>query len=270
MGGENQLVDTTFKVQKMDCAAEEQLVRLCLSEQQAVKHLAFDIPNRTVVVTHTGDSTPIEYLLDALNLDSTLISQNQAEELELDARDEQQRKLLIIVLLINFGLFVLELATGFLAQSMGLVADSLDMLADALVYALSLYAVGKAALQKKRVAKLSGYFQLSLAVFGLIEVIRRFLGFGDEPSFSLMILVSLVALAGNVASLLVLQRANSQDVHMRASWIFTSNDVLVNIGVIVAGILVFLTGSNVPDLLIGAGVFFLVGSGAFRILRLAA
>lgn len=270
MAESNQLVSTTFKVQKMDCAAEEQLVRLHLSEQQNVKHLAFDIPNRTVVVTHTGDSAPIARLLDTLNLDTTLVGQHETDEIELDASDEQQRKLLIIVLLINFGLFVLELVTGFLAQSMGLVADSLDMLADALVYALSLYAVGKAVVQKRRVARLSGYFQLSLAVFGVVEVVRRFLGYGDEPSFTLMIVISLIALAGNVASLLVLQRANSQDVHMKASWIFTSNDVLVNIGVIVAGVLVFATGSNIPDLVVGAAIFLVVGSGAFRILKLAA
>lgn len=266
----NQLVSTTFKVQKMDCAAEEQLVRLHLSEEQSVKHLAFDIPNRTVVVTHTGDSNQIAHLLDTLNLNTTLVGHEQADEIPLDAGDEQQRKLLIIVLLINFGLFVLEMTTGFLAQSMGLVADSLDMLADALVYGLSLYAVGKAVAQKRNVARLSGYFQLSLALFGVIEVVRRFLGYGDEPSFTLMIVISLIALAGNVASLLVLQRANSQDVHMKASWIFTSNDVLVNIGVVVAGILVFMTGSNIPDLVVGAGIFLLVGSGAFRILRLAA
>lgn len=264
-----QLVSTTFKVEKMDCAAEEQLVRLQLSEQENVKHLAFNLMDRTVVVTHTGDNTQIVNLLDALNLDSTLTGYEQVDELPLDANDEQQRKLLIIVLLINFGLFVLELGTGLLAQSMGLVADSLDMLADAIVYGLSLYAVGRAVIQKKRVAKLSGYFQLLLALFGIVEVIRRFIGYGDEPNFNLMIIISFVALAGNVASLLVLQRAQSQDVHMKASWIFTSNDVIVNIGVIVAGVLVFVTGSNIPDLLVGAGIFILVATGAFRILKLA-
>ncbi|MCC6457698.1 MAG: cation transporter [Caldilineaceae bacterium] len=264
-----ELVSTTFKVEKMDCTAEEQLVRLQLSEQQNVKHLAFNLPNRTVIVTHTGDSAPIARLLDALNLDATQVGQEQVDTIQPDASDRQQRNLLIIVLLINFGLFALELVTGFLAQSMGLVADSLDMLADAIVYALSLYAVGKAVIQKKRVARISGYFQLLLAVLGIIEVIRRFMGHGEEPNFTLMITISLFALAGNAASLWVLQRAQSQDVHMRASWIFTSNDVIVNIGVIVASVLVFMTGSNIPDLLVGAAVFVLVGTGAFRILKLA-
>lgn len=164
---------------------------------------------------------------------------------------------------------MLELTTGVIANSMGLVADSLDMLADAIVYGLSLYAVGKVVAQKMQVARLSGYFQLLLAGFGIFEVVRRFIGAGNEPSSMLMIIISLIALAGNLASLFVLQRAQSQDVHMKASWIFTSNDVIANISVMFAGILVFLTGSKIPDLVVGAAVFCLVSYGAFRILKLS-
>jgi Co/Zn/Cd efflux system component len=260
---------TTFRVPQMDCAAEEQLVRMKLADHSEVKQLSFDLSARTVAVTHTGDYDMIEQAMQELNLGAVLVERESLDELEPDANDEQQRKLLIIVLLINAGLFALEMATGLIAQSMGLVADSLDMLADALVYGLSLYAVGKAVSQKKQVARASGYFQLFLAVFGIVEVVRRFTGEGDEPSFTLMILISLIAFAGNVTSLLILQRAQNQDVHMKASWIFTTNDVLVNIAVIVAGVLVFFTSSKLPDLVVGGVVFFLVGSGAFRILKLS-
>lgn len=216
-------------------------------------------------------SAGIEQAMRELNLGASLAEREllDDDDVELDPNDAQQRRLLIIVLLINAGLFGLELITGFLANSMGLVADSLDMLADALVYGLSLYAVGKAAANKKRVARISGYFQLSLAVFGLVEVLRRFFGAGDEPGFVLMIGISLVALAGNAASLVILRRTQSQDANIRASQIFTSNDVLVNIGVIIAGVMVFVTGFNIPDLVVGAAVFFLVASGAFRILQLS-
>lgn len=258
-----------FKVPHMDCSAEEQLVRMQLATCEDIKRLVFDLPERTVAVTHTGNSGEIERLMRELNLGAALVERAPVDELEPDAGDEHQRKFLIIVLFINAALFVIELLAGFIAGSMGLVADSLDMLADALVYGLSLYAVGKALQHKKAVARASGYFQLILAVFGSVEVMRRFFGAGDEPSFSLMIGISLLALAGNVASLLILQRANSQEVHMKASWIFTTNDVLVNIGVMVAGVLVFVTRSKVPDLLVGAAVFVLVASGAFRILKLS-
>lgn len=264
-----QLERTTFKVPQMDCAAEEQLVRMQLSDREEVKRLTFDLAGRTVAVTHTGNTAEIERAMQDLNLGASVIGREEVDELEPDAGDEQQRKLLIIVLVINAALFVLEMATGLIAQSMGLVADSLDMLADALVYGLSLYAVGKAVAQKKQVAKMSGYFQLALAVFGVVEVLRRFFGAGDEPNFTLMIVISLIALAGNVASLVVLRRTQSQDANIRASQIFTSNDVLVNVGVIVAGVLVYFTGSKIPDLVVGAAVFCLVGFGAYRILQLS-
>ena len=70
---------------------------------------------------------------------------------------------------------------------MGLVADSLDMFADSIVYGLALFVVGKALFQKRKIARISGYLQLLLAVFGFVEVIRRFLGYGDTPNFRTMI-----------------------------------------------------------------------------------
>lgn len=261
----------TFTVPQMDCAAEEQMVRMALADNPQVRQLAFDLPRRTVAITHAGEASPIEMAMQGLGLGATLTARDTLESIapDADADDARQRRLLWIVLLINAGLFVVELAMGLVADSMGLVADSLDMLADAFVYGLSLYAVGQFATRKKRVARLSGFFQLGLAVLGMIEVVRRILGAGEEPSVALMLGISLLALAGNVASLLVLQRTRSEEVHMKASRIFTTNDVLVNLGVIVAGILVYLTNSRLPDLVVGAMVFVLVASGAARILRLA-
>jgi Co/Zn/Cd efflux system component len=180
----------------------------------------------------------------------------------------RQRQVLITVLVINAGLFGLEMVMGIVARSLGLVADSLDMLADAFVYGLSAYAIGKAAARKRSIVKLSGFLELSLALFGLAEAIRRFLGFEEAPDFRQMILISLVALAGNAACIYLLKKLKSQEAHIRATMIFTNNDVLVNIGVIVAGIAVYLTGSKYPDIVIGSFVFLLVIRGAIRILRL--
>lgn len=91
----------TFKVPQMDCAAEEQLVRMKLSDQEGVKRLTFDLPGRTFVVTHTTNGVEIEGLMRELNLGASLVGREQVDELEPDASEEQQRKLLIIVLLIN-------------------------------------------------------------------------------------------------------------------------------------------------------------------------
>lgn len=258
-----------FDVPKMDCGAEEQLVRMRLEDLSDVLRVDCDLARRTVDVVHKGDAAAIERSLATLNFGARLIEREPVETLDAAGQDVRQRRLLVVVLAINATLFGVELALGFVAQSMGLVADSLDMLADALVYSLSLYAVGRSSGHKRAVARLSGWFQLLLATLGMIEVVRRFLGAGDEPSVALMIGVSLLALAGNIASLVVLRRSRSRDVHIQASQIFTSNDVLVNLGVIVAGLLVYATSTKLPDLLVGAAVFALVAYGAVRILRLA-
>ena len=178
------------------------------------------------------------------------------------------RKLLSIVLIINFSFFVIEIITGIISNSMGLVADSLDMLADAFVYGLSLLVVGKALIHKRRVAKLSGYLQLTLVVMGFIEILRRFIGTGEVPNYKMMIIISLLALFANVVSLYILQKSKSNEVHIKASMICTSNDVIANAGVITAGVLVLLLHSNIPDLVVGTIVFTMVLRGSIRILQL--
>ena len=253
----------------MDCPSEENMIRMKLDGQEFVK-LDFDIPNRNLYVYHEGEINPIYEAVNDLNLGASLISSEKSELSFINNEDHsKEKKLLWTVLLINFSLFILEIITGFFSRSMGLVADSLDMLADAIVYSLSIYAVGHIASKKKRVAKISGYFQMALAIFGIIEVIRRFLGFEEVPVFQTMIVISLFALIGNAVSLYLLQKSKSKEAHMQASMIFTSNDVIVNIGVIVAGILVYFTNSKFPDLIIGSIVFLLVAKGAVRILKLA-
>lgn len=260
---------STFKVAKMDCAAEEQLVRMKLGNREDIEGLQFDLANRQLTVVHTGPVEPIAQTLDELRLDSSLLETEDAGLAELTEEAPSDRRLLIIVLVINAFFFIVELITGFLARSMGLVADSLDMLADALVYGLALYAVGRAVSAQKRIARISGYFQLALAVGGLFEVIRRFVSPEAIPNFWLMMGISFLALLGNSASLWLLNRSNSKQAHMQASQIFTSNDVIANIGVIIAGGLVYWTGSPLPDLIVGLVVFILVARGAFRIFQLS-
>lgn len=252
----------------MDCPSEENMIRMKLDGLPFAK-LDFDIPNRNLYVYHEADVQPITSALHDLNLGSSLKTTEQCEIKDFGSSQSGEKKLLWAVLLINFLLFIVEMFTGFISGSMGLVADSLDMLADAIVYGMSIYAVGKAASKKKSVARISGYFQLILAAFGFAEVIRRFLGLEVAPCFEMMIIVSLFALIGNAICLYLLQKSKSKEAHMQASMIFTSNDVIVNIGVIIAGVLVYFTNSKYPDLIVGAIVFSLVTRGAFRILKLS-
>lgn len=88
------------------------------------------------------------------------------------------------------------------------------------------------------------------------------------PDFSTMIIISILALIANGICLYLLQKSKSKEAHMQASMIFTSNDVIINLGVIIAGLLVNWLNSNKPDLIIGAIVLILVIQGAVRILKL--
>jgi Co/Zn/Cd efflux system component len=173
------------------------------------------------------------------------------------------------LLAINAVMFVVEIVAGWLAQSTGLLADSLDMFADAAVYGLALYAVGRHAGHQLGAARLSGWLQLLLALGALAEVLRRALS-GSEPEPLPMMGIAALALCANVACVALLARHREGGAHMRASWIFSTNDVLANLGVIVAGLLVAWSGSNIPDLAIGTLIALLVLNGARRILRLQA
>jgi len=255
----------------MDCPTEENLVRLKLEPMACVHGLEFDISQRILTVFHTGSIAQIAQALDSLNLGATpletvTIAQNLSQQI---SRQTTQRNVLWAVLIINASFFAAEITAGLISDSMGLIADSLDMLADAFVYGLSLLVVGATEIRKKQIARWSGYFQLSLATFGLIEVLRRFVSLDKLPNFRIMVIVSLLALVANALCLYLLQRAKSHEVHMQASLIFTSNDIIINLGVVAAGVLVDWLNTGIPDLIIGAVVFVIVVRGGLRILALS-
>lgn len=260
---------STFHISQMDCPSEEQMIRMKLEDFEGVKQLSFDLSNRILEVYHTTHVESIHAAIHALGLKDEFKGTEEAEMPIAKNGDAQQRKILWWVLGINFTFFVIEMTTGWFSRSMGLIADSLDMLADSLVYALSLLVVGSTTIKKIKVAKISGYFQMTLALIGFSEVLRRFFSDSETPLFQFMIIVSVFALLGNLISLWLINKNQSKDAHMQASSIFTSNDIIVNGGVILAGTLVYSLNSKWPDLVIGGLVFVVVMQGAFRILKLS-
>jgi len=183
----------------------------------------------------------------------------------IEAESRQQSRVLITLLAINAAMFVLEVVSGILAESTGLIADSLDMVADAVVYGIGLYAVGRVASAKIRAAFVSGYFQMALALIVALDVSRRAV-FGSEPEPAFMVLIGLVALAANVVCLKLISGNRDGGVHMRASWIFSRNDVIANVGVILSGGLVYVTGVRWPDLVVGIAIAYIVFRGALTII----
>tara|TARA_R110000782_G_scaffold30891_18_gene76631 strand:- start:508 stop:1113 length:606 start_codon:yes stop_codon:yes gene_type:complete len=181
-----------------------------------------------------------------------------------DIDPKNQRNLLIVLLVINGVMFLFEFAFGLYAESTGLIADSLDMLADAMVYGSALFVIGKTAIAKANSAMLSGVFQMLLGFGVIIEVVRRFI-FGSEPISAVMIVISLIALTANIVCLVLLNKHKQGEIHMRATWIFSKNDVIANLGVITAGLLVAYFDSAIPDLIIGAIISAVVLYGSYQI-----
>lgn len=185
---------------------------------------------------------------------------------EMEAKNAQQRQVLRSLLLINLIMFFLESFSGIFAQSSALIADSLDMLADAIVYGLSFYAIGKSPLKKKRTAFLSGIFQVTLAFFVLIDVIRKL--FRDtQPEFFVISGIGIVALLANIYCFKLISRYKDNEIHLRASWLFSRNDVIANISVIIAGLMVNFFHSPIPDLIVGLGITLLVFKGGISIIQ---
>ncbi len=256
-----------FRVADMDCSAEEELVRMSLDGLDGISRIAVDLNGREVTIEHNLKPSTIAAVLEPLDLGTTHLGDGGSIAAPVD--EERERNGLQIAFAINAVLFVGELGFGLVSRSMGLIADGLDMGADASVYALSLAAVGKSGMRKKRLARTSGYLQLGLAILGLVEVLRRFIAESGPPETTTMIFVSLLALAGNIATMAVLSRIKTGEAHIQASWIFTANDIKVNALVILAAIAVAVTDSAVPDLAAGAIIFAIVANGARRILRVA-
>ena len=264
--------ETVFSIPKMDCPSEERLIRMQLEAVSGIKNLKFDISGRTLAVVHDSDEKMILNSLEPLNFGAKIVSTTAASAAALDSSELQdsagESRVLKQLLAINAIMFFVELGIGFAAQSTGLIADSLDMFADAAVYGMSLYAVGKSGHHKRRAARFSGYIQLVLAVMALSEVVRRAF-FGGEPDAPLMMGVSFVALIANVTCMALLAKHREGAVHMKASWIFSTNDVIANLGVIAAGSIVYFTSKQWPDLLIGAIIAIVVLRGALKILKIS-
>jgi cation diffusion facilitator family transporter len=186
-------------------------------------------------------------------------------ELERLARQAEQRRVLIVVLIINAVMFFAEFGAGLVAGSAALMADATDMLGDALVYGVSLYAIARSDRWKAGVAAFKGAFILLLGLGILVNVAIKIQS-GVPPSSTLMLIFGGLALVANLVCLGLLWRFRAQDVNMASTWECSRNDVISNVGVLIAAALVAVTSSPWPDILIGLAMAAVVLRSAVRVL----
>lgn len=190
---------------------------------------------------------------------------SKGRELEQLARQADQRRVLVIVLAINAVMFLAEFGAGLVAGSAALMADASDMLGDALVYGLSLYAISRGDRWKAGAAAFKGAFILLLAIGIAINIMIK-IASGVPPSSTLMLAFGAAALIANLVCLGLLWRFRSEDVNMASTFECSRNDVISNIGVLVAAAAVAATSSPWPDILIGAAMAVIIFRSSIRVL----
>jgi cation diffusion facilitator family transporter len=194
---------------------------------------------------------------------------SKGRELEKLSKQADQRRVLVSVLVINAGMFVLEFGAGIMAGSTALMADATDMLGDALVYGVSIYAIARSNRWKAGAAMFKGVFILALSVGIVLNVIAK-VHSGIPPSSTLMLVFGGLALLANLACLRLLWRFQSHDVNMASTFECSRNDVVSNVGVLVAACAVGLFNSPWPDIIIGSAMALLFLRSSLRMMADAA
>ena len=185
---------------------------------------------------------------------------------EVDVGSPEKRKTLWVVLWLNVAIAIGFFAVGYFADSNALLANGLDNSSDAIVYALSLLALTRSRTWKRGAARFSGIMLLMFSAGVIFDAYRRFVE-GSDPGGILMMAMAFIAGMVNLYCLRLLQKMENKDVNMRAATTFSFNDFISNGGIIIAGIIVMLTGTNWPDLVVGIAVACIALYGGIEILR---
>jgi Co/Zn/Cd efflux system component len=191
--------------------------------------------------------------------------ESKAEALA-DGQDAVRRRTLWLVLAINLLMFVGEATAGLLAHSQALLADAADNLGDALVYAMSLFVLGRALRWRAGAAMVKGLIQLAYGAAVMASIVASLLG-EHQPVGAVMTAVAAVALLGNLTCLGLLMKHRGEDINMRSVWLCSRNDVIGNVAVIGSGAAVLVLDAAWPDLVIAslmAAVFLQTACSVLR------
>ena len=182
--------------------------------------------------------------------------------------DPRWRRVLWAALIVNAGMFFIEMIAGAAADSRALQADALDFLGDAANYALSLAVVSAALAWRARAALVKSLFMLGFAGWVFGSAVLAFIS-GTSPDPAMMGAVGALALAANVGVAAMLYRYRTGDANMRSVWICSRNDAIGNLAVILAALGVLGTGSSWPDLIVASIMAGLALTGGVQVFRQA-
>ncbi|GAB4357326.1 MAG: cation transporter [Oricola sp.] len=185
-----------------------------------------------------------------------------------DGMSADYRRRLWAVIAINAAMFAVEMTAGQVAGSQALKADALDFFGDAATYGISLAVIGASAATRANAALLKAASLLAMGLWVLGSTIRMVFLSG-VPEAEVMGVVGFLALAANVASVVLLMAYKDGDSNVRSVWLCSRNDAIGNIAVMAAALGVWGTATGWPDLIVAAIMASLFLSSSWQIVTQA-
>lgn len=190
------------------------------------------------------------------------------DEVRFDGMSAAYKRRLWLVIAINASMFIVEMAAGEAAQSQALKADALDFLGDAFTYGLSLAVIGMAVRVRATAALFKGLSLLAMGAWVLGTTLYHVVYLG-VPEAGIMGGIGFLALAANVASVLLLVSYKDGDSNVRSVWLCSRNDAIGNVAVMLAALGVWGSGTGWPDVIVAAAMAALFVNSAVQIIRQA-
>ena len=183
-----------------------------------------------------------------------------------DGSDPKFRQALIVVIIINFVMFGVEMMAGHISGSQALMADALDFFADGITYTISLIVIGMALRVRSIAAMAKGISLLLMGLWVMGSTIYDIF-FLVTPKAEIMGVIGFLALIANLASVLILMRWRDGDANIRSVWLCSRNDAIGNVAVMLAALGVFGTGTGWPDLIVAGIMASLFINSSIKIIR---
>jgi cation diffusion facilitator family transporter len=256
-----------MRVQGMDCAKDAAEIERA-ARSAGVAEGDVKVSAATHIMTlriADGDLPKVRPALDATGYGFEKIEDGDTSS-DPAYKDPSYRRALWIVVALNLGYGVVEMFGGFLSGSQALKADALDFLGDGAITFLGLLAIGWSLTWRARSAMIQGVFLglLGLGVVGstLWRVLNQ-----TTPEAGLMGVFAVGALIVNILAVLPLLKHRKGDANMRAVWLFSRNDAIGNLAVVIAAGLVAWLGSAWPDLIVAFAIAGLFLHSSWMIIR---
>lgn len=193
---------------------------------------------------------------------------DHAHDTQFDGMSSDYKRRLWLVIAINALMFVVEMAAGTLSGSQALKADALDFFADALTYGISLFVIGASLRMRASAAMFKGISLLFMGLWIMGSTLYQLFVL-NVPQAPIMGGIAIIALAANVASVLILVSYKDGDANVRSVWLCSRNDAIGNIAVLIAALGVWGTATAWPDLIVAFIMASLFLSSSFQIIKQA-